>query len=449
MSNTDMSSNAVENGPVLGHASWTCTSQDHQLADIFLPVHINGNTDLSQADRETPKGCAPVLLEQVEEGSPCVITLQCPPQCPAVISSLLVVSEARTVEVYSQSGDYCGTCRGEREASTEQHSAERGPFYRKHMALDCPSRACDVKLLSLGGRTSVAVMRVVLGLRPPEPTAASVPSPGPGPDLGLGLGLGRSIDMERVQSMVQEMGTSLSPGAQSLMDMVQTQQKNQTDVLGGFLPLLMGSGALSALARGTRFPGAPGSMAQPPGTTGPTDPVPPTQNEALSGGDSPGLAFQDGGAGTTPSPSSPTSLANQARLADMMSPFLSGSPGQARGRSLCPLSPDLLPMLQSVCGQVTQLRLDDAAAKEEERKANGPREERGCCRGLEEVLELHLEQMERRLKEHMDQRLDALEVRLQKALLQALPLVTLNQPAKTSSVAPPDHIHPPQTLNGI
>ena len=77
-----------------------------------------------------------------------------------------------------------------------------------------------------------------------------------------------------------------------------------------------------------------------------------------------------------------------------------------------------------------------------------PSEERGCCRGLGEVLELRLEQMERRLKEHMDQRLDALEVRLQKALLQALPLVTLSQPAKTSSVAPPDHIHPPQTLNG-
>ena len=67
-----------------------------------------------------------------------------------------------------------------------------------------------------------------MGLRPLEPTDASVPCPGPGPDLGLGLGLGQSIDMERVQSMVQEMGTSLSPGAQSLMDMVQIQQKVRT-----------------------------------------------------------------------------------------------------------------------------------------------------------------------------------------------------------------------------
>lgn len=105
-------------------------------------------------------------------------------------------------------------------------------------------------------------------------------------------------------------------------------------------------------------------------------------------------------------------------------------------------------MLQSVCGQVTQLRIDDAAAKEEERKASGPREERGCCRGLEEVLERRLEQMERRLKEHMDQRLDALELRLQKALLQALPLVTLSQQPNTSPAAPPDHAPPAHTPNG-
>lgn len=42
---------------------------------------------------------------------------------------------------------------------------------------------------------------------------------GPGPALGPG------IDMKQVQSLVNEMGTSLSPGAQNLMDMVQFQQQ--------------------------------------------------------------------------------------------------------------------------------------------------------------------------------------------------------------------------------
>lgn len=63
--------------------------------------------------------CILVLLEQQEDGDPCVLTLSCGPQPPALISSLLVVSEARTMEVYAQTGDYCGTCRGERDHAVQ------------------------------------------------------------------------------------------------------------------------------------------------------------------------------------------------------------------------------------------------------------------------------------------------------------------------------------------
>lgn len=59
--------------------------------------------------------CEPVFLERAEESSPCVITLLCRPDSGAVITSLQIVSEARTVEVYSLSGDYCGTSRGEED----------------------------------------------------------------------------------------------------------------------------------------------------------------------------------------------------------------------------------------------------------------------------------------------------------------------------------------------
>ncbi len=57
--------------------------------------------------------CDLVCLERAEEGMPCVITLLCTPNSASVISSLQIVSEARTIEMYSLSGDYCGTCRGE------------------------------------------------------------------------------------------------------------------------------------------------------------------------------------------------------------------------------------------------------------------------------------------------------------------------------------------------
>ena len=48
---------------------------------------------------------------------------------------------------------------------------------------------------------------------------------------------------------------------------------------------------------------------------------------------------------------------SHAQLTDMMSHLLKG-----RGQALSSGGPELLPMLQNLCGQVTQLRLDDAAA---------------------------------------------------------------------------------------
>lgn len=69
-----------------------------------------------------------------------------------------------------------------------------------------------IQLLSLAGRNSVLVCRVIVGLQPVEPSPA----------------LGSAIDMQQVQGLVNEMGTTLSPGAQNLMDMVQFQQQVRT-----------------------------------------------------------------------------------------------------------------------------------------------------------------------------------------------------------------------------
>lgn len=147
-------------------------------------------------------------------------------------------------------------------------------YWPAALRLTCPLLS---QLLSLAGRTSVLVCRVIVGLQELRPG----PARGPG------------IDLQQVQSLVEEMGTSLSPGAQHLMDMVQFQQRvrvlnmlilnstlwfcritsqdilkpvlddwnvfvqNQTSSLGGFLPLLMGGGALSALAGGVGLSAAP------------------------------------------------------------------------------------------------------------------------------------------------------------------------------------------------
>uniref|UniRef100_A0A3Q0T5V9 Si:rp71-19m20.1 n=1 Tax=Amphilophus citrinellus TaxID=61819 RepID=A0A3Q0T5V9_AMPCI len=361
---------------VKSDAAWVCHAQGRHLTDIVLPVHINNTVkeedEVSELDREETHCGDPVLLEQMEEGSPCVLKLHCNPSLPAAISRLLVISEARTMEAYSSTGEYCGTVRGSRDDSIQLDSADRGPFYKKQLILEQPSSACEVKLLSLAGRSSVMVAKVIVGLQ----SLQSCPAQNSG------------IDMQRVQCLVEEMGTSLSPGAQNLMEMVQFQQKNQTGSLGGFLPLLMGSGAFSALGRGV-------SMS-------------PKTSKHLDKTFLPSLA----------SPSENGGPMSHTQLTEMLSHFLKGQEFN-QGFSSGPM---FLPMLQSVCGQVTQLRLDDADATSRVLHQKHP-----CCsRELDSAMERRLEEMEKRLKEHMDRRLDALEQKLEKALLSALPLVALN-----------------------
>uniref|UniRef100_A0A3Q3W3X1 Uncharacterized protein n=1 Tax=Mola mola TaxID=94237 RepID=A0A3Q3W3X1_MOLML len=330
---------------VKGGAAWVCHAQGRHLTDVLLPLHVihfNRKSFLRRVD--------PVLLEQTEEGSPCVLTLHCSLGSSIAIRRLLVVSEARTMEVYSQTGEYCGTVR-----------VGLGWFVGFSVILCFCAPRLGPQLLSLAGRRSVSVCRVIVGLQQLQPSP--VCSPG--------------IDMQQVQCLVDEMGKSLSPGAQNLMDMVHFQQKNQTGSLGGFLPLLMGGGVFSALAQKSSI--SPGAI-----------PI----------------------------------HTHHTQLAEMMSHFLKG---QGRDQVLSS-GGELLPVLQSVCGQVTKLRLDDAA--ETEKKMRNGME-------LDSAMEHRLEEMERRLKEHVDRRLDALEQKLESALLSVLPQLALNQGATSSSAGEP------------
>lgn len=84
-----------------------------------------------------PCSVSPVLLEQTEEGSPCVLMLQCSPCSPSAISRLLVISEARTMEVYSQTGEYCGTVRGEREDGVQTDRYTHTYTVRTSFACSC------------------------------------------------------------------------------------------------------------------------------------------------------------------------------------------------------------------------------------------------------------------------------------------------------------------------
>uniref|UniRef100_A0A8C6WVD8 Si:rp71-19m20.1 n=1 Tax=Neogobius melanostomus TaxID=47308 RepID=A0A8C6WVD8_9GOBI len=362
-------------------SSWICQTEGPSLSDVLISVDVQNNEDPNE-NHEPNRAAAPVLLSQPEEGAPCVLSLNCSP-CSAIVR-LELVSEARTVEVYDRQGDYCGTARGEREQSITADGSDSGPFYKKQLVLDQPSTSCEVKLLSLCGRRCVRVLSVTVGLQ----------------TVRSGASVNPSIDLQQVQTMMEQMGTSLSPGAQHLMDMVHFQQQNQTSSLSSLFPMLMGARALS-------LPQTP-----PPQSESSTPDVSPNQNGAMSHDSDP--ASSDSTCSDSSEARSPVS---PAHVSEMMSQLMMGGRGRALGSA-----PDLLPVLQSVCGHVTQLRHDNAAALKE---ING-----GC--ELDAEMERRLEQMEQRLKEHLDRRMDALEQKLDSVLSLAL----MNHPLLTSKSVP-------------
>ncbi|XP_072312714.1 ATPase PAAT [Eucyclogobius newberryi] len=346
-------------------SSWVCETEGRSLSDV---LNIQNHHDPNE-NREQNGVAGPVLLSQPEESAPCLLSLNCRP--PAAIAGLELVSEARTAEVYDQSGEYCGTARGEPRPSADSPDSET--FYRKRLLLDRPATSCQVKLLSLCGRRRVRVLAVSVVVSVATEAERS------------GVSVNHSVDLQRVRSMMEDMGTSLSPGAQHLMDMVQSQQQNHTSSLTSLFPLLIG--------------GRSQLQVTPSVTDSPSN-----QNGAMSH-DSPDSPCSE--SSESRSPVSP------AHITEMMSQLLRGR-GQA----------DLLPVLQSVCGHVTQLRLDNGVALKETSDVT-------CS----VQMERRLEQMEQRLKEHLDKRLDALEQKLDSVLNLALmnknyELLTAKNPAE-------------------
>ncbi|XP_061087755.1 ATPase PAAT [Conger conger] len=407
------------------HGPWDCKSSERKLGDIVYPVTTSSLANLTQVYTENSGEIDLVYLEQDAEASPCMLRLECAPHSSALISSLLVVTEARTMEVYSGAGEYCGTCRGERHDTLQLENAAEGiSLYKKYVQLESPLASCDVKLLSLGGRARVGIGGVVLGLRDDGPAGGTqVP--------------GQAIDLHQVQSMVESIGTTLSPGAQNLMDMVQFQQKNKADALGGFLPLLLGSGPLAVMAKATIESRTCSADAQ-------------TLTAAVHGhadASSPGQSLEPesavAGPNTLPQPLGTAAPdRHDRRLTNAVSSLLNGHPG----RRPFGFGPDLLPVLQGVCGQVAQLRIEDGPSATA--TSAGTEEGHSCCHSLELRLERRMEEMEERLKQHIDRRLDALQQGLERALLEALPLAHLPQGIKGPSVAPPDCHSKHGLLNG-
>ncbi|XP_004838830.1 uncharacterized protein C10orf88 homolog [Heterocephalus glaber] len=334
-------------------------------------------------------------------GNPCFLYLRCDPKGEEEIDSVGLLSSARNMEVYVGE-EYCGTSRGSSVCTILDGSEhDKIILYKKYLKLETSTHACKIKLLSFGEKQCVFIGKVVVHMRPISANS----SPGC-------PALGSRIDLDKVQTMMESMGSKLSPGAQQLMNMVRFQQQNcisigeqLQSVLGttGFTRMITlqssTSGALDKLSS-TPFPFRTGLTSSKmtenlkafiDKSTQPLDEENTTNHECKI------------------VPQNHCLLEND--LKNAVSSFL---PKKASDNSNMSNS-ELLPFLQNLCSQVNHLRVGHTAKSQEH--TSKPREgivgvtmeEQPICSYLEKILSKNMELMEKKLMDYIDQRIYKLQ----------------------------------------
>ncbi|XP_076965645.1 ATPase PAAT-like [Callospermophilus lateralis] len=309
--------------------------------------------------------------------SPCFLALRCNPGAGEEILAVGFLSSVRNMEVYVGE-EYCGTGQG--QGARRPGGQENVIFYKKHLKLETSTYACKIKLLSFGEKQCVFISKVVVHMKPVSGNS-SPSSPA----------LGSRIDLDKVQTIMESMGSKLSPGAQQLMSMVRFPQQNCIPI-GEQLQSVWGTTGYKHLI-----------ALQPSSTSGALDkssstPFPFRTGLTSANRTEPLQAFIDK---NTRPPGEGNSTSR-----DRLSSFL---PKKASDGSL-PNS-ELLPFLQNLCSQVNHLRVGHNAKWQE--NVSKPREgivgvaveEQPICSYLEKILSKNMELMEKKLVDYIDRRI--------------------------------------------
>ncbi|XP_058400180.1 ATPase PAAT-like [Diceros bicornis minor] len=334
---------------------------------------------------------------------PCFLYLRCDPGGGEEIVSVGVLSSARNMEVYS-GDEYWGTGRGEHVCSVRDDSEhEKIILYKKYVKLESSTHACKIKLLSFGEKHFVFISKVVVHLKLVSASSATS-SPA----------LGSRIDLERVQTIMESMGSKLSPGAQQLMNMVRFQQQHcipigeqRQSVLGntGYRRMidLQSSSTSGAFAKSSSTPF-------------------PFRTGLTSGNVTENLkAYIDksmqppGGGNITNLKECKIVPQNQSLLEnDLKNAVSSFLPKKASENSNTPKS-ELLPFLQNLCSQVNHLHVGhntkcpEDITKPSEGIVGVAMEEQPVCSYLEKILSKNMELMEKKLMDYIDQQMYKLQ----------------------------------------
>ncbi|XP_065602422.1 ATPase PAAT [Cyrtonyx montezumae] len=359
-------------------------------------------------------------------GGPCVLRMECPPGAQR-LAAVGVVSEARHMEVYVGE-EYCGTGRGMSEGVLRTPGeTETVTLYRKYLKLECPTTSCRIKLLSIGEKQRVLISKIIVQVKTVSAKLATdFPS------------LGSSIDLDRVQTIMESMGSKLSPGAQQLMDMVRYQQKNSLP-LGDKLSWMFGKNsdfgaeqhAVDGLHGAAVETSLDQSVSESPSVRNPS------ANETGCESLNHDLKTQ------VPDASSSRELNTQQNTVELTNDF------KAMGSLLMQeqtsavrnvTAPQvLLPFLQNLCSQVNHLRLKDgerhldksAVTKEEGSQTVGV-EQQPICSYLERIISKNMDLMEKKLTDYIDHQIQALQAHIDDKMVLLMDLVQNSKQNKIS-----------------
>ncbi|KFO12316.1 Uncharacterized protein C10orf88, partial [Balearica regulorum gibbericeps] len=309
--------------------------------------------------------------------------------------------------------------------------SEKVTLYKKYLKFERPAASCRIKLLSIGEKQRVLISKIIVQVKTVSAKLATdFPS------------LGSSIDLDRVQTIMESMGSKLSPGAQQLMDMVRCQQKNSLP-LGDKLNWIFGKnsdfGGDHAID-GLRSAALQTSLDQPASEplSVKNDLTSETVYEDLKISNDLNTEVPEGG-----NTSDSERLTTQENTVDLRNYFkVMGSLHMQEQASETPsvANPQvLLPFLQNLCSQVNHLRLKDgnrrfgknAVTKEEGIQCDGV-EQQPICSYLEKIISKNMDLMEKKLVDYIDRQIQALQTHIDNKMVLLMDLVQNSKPNKIS-----------------
>ncbi|XP_052533081.1 ATPase PAAT isoform X1 [Tympanuchus pallidicinctus] len=382
------------------------------------------------ASRDEASGEAVALERRAGGGdAACVLQLQCRAGAERV-AAVGVVSEARHMEVYVGE-EYCGTGRGVSAGILQPPGeTETVTLYEKYLKLECPATSCRIKLLSIGEKQRVLISKIIVQLNTVSAKLATdFPS------------LGSSIDLDRVQTIMESMGSKLSPGAQQLMDMVRYQQKQNSLPLGDKLSWMFGKSSDFGNEHPVDgFHGAAIQTSLHQSVSESSSVRNPATSETGCENVNPDLKAQLPEGRDT---SNSTELNTQQNTVDLRNDF------KAMGSLLMQEQTDriqnvaapqmLLPFLQNLCSQVNHLRLKggekhldkNVATKEEGIQTVGV-EQQPICSYLEKIISKNMDLMEKKLTDYIDRQIQALQAHIDDRMVLLMDLLQNSKQNKIS-----------------